>query len=73
MQAMRWSRTHTDTYHYYDGVWLKVRCKIERGMDCTAPKVLPRGTKFCYSVRKTDGLMDDAEAAMCEYAERGGS
>jgi len=69
MQAMRWSRTHTDTYHHYDGVWLKVRCRIEPGMDCAAPKVLPRGTKFGYSVRETDGLMDAAEAAMCEYAE----
>jgi len=72
MKAMRWGRDHTDIYSYYTsaGVWLKGRCKIGRGMDCTAPRELPRGTKFSYNVKATDGLMNDAEAAMGEYDER---
>ncbi len=72
MKAMRWSNDHTDTYSYYKGggVWLKARCKCPRGMDCDAPKELPRGTKFSYNVKATDTLMYSAEAAMGEYAER---
>jgi len=72
MKAMKWSNSHTDVYSYYkgEGVWLKVSCKIGRGMDCTAPRELPRGTKFSYNVKATDTLMYSAEAAMEEYAER---
>jgi len=71
MKAMKWSNDHTDVYSYYtgEGVWLKVHCKCPCGMDCTAPKELPRGTRFNYNVRTTLGLMDDAEAAIGEYSE----
>jgi len=72
MKAMNWGHGHVDTYSYMPDakLWLKVRCRIPRGMDCTAPKTLERGTKFSYNAKETAGLMDDAEAAMAEYEEQ---
>ncbi len=48
-KAMKWSKEHRDVYLYCSslGIWRRVRCELSAGYDrCTAPAVMPRGTKF---------------------------
>lgn len=52
-KAMRWGSGHVDKYVYRDGEWQKVSCNLSAGMDCTAPRRLPRGTEFSYNARLT--------------------
>lgn len=64
MKAMKWGSTHTDIYSFDDNRWIKIECRLtDSGMDCTAPRVLPRGTKFSYNVKPTRELEAKAERA----------
>lgn len=66
MKAMKWSRSHTDiyTYHKPKRVWIKVSCQMQKSMHCTAPRTLPRGTKFSYNVNPTPALEQREERTL---------
>jgi len=55
-KAMKWEAGHRDIYVFDSSIrkWVKVICELRnRGMRCTSPSTLPRGTKFDYNVTLT--------------------
>jgi hypothetical protein len=54
MKRMRWGSHHVDIYSYSNTLreWILISCHLEGDLNiCTAPKGLPRGTKFSSSVK----------------------
>lgn len=53
-KAMKWSNSHTDKYAWDGQRWVKVACRLrDSGMQCIAPRTLPRGTRFSYNAKLT--------------------